>query len=479
MTFPTHAPGSTFAPRGARAATASAPIGSSFGPARARARGNRQGIDTARWTFFLLLHVPLVALVKLNPWIATAHALGTFALAFGSLRFRTPERVVLMMGYIIASESLWRVGDAKVFYESGKYMIGALSLLALVRYRLLPFSEKGSILYFALLLPSILVMPAFDRKYVSFNLSGPFALAACSMFLSTLMIPAQKLKKLLLAILAPILGLAVVATFATVTTENVNFYTSKVAAGGLGNNQASSIFGLGLLAAVFYLVIDRTPQHLRWFVAVIGLWCGAQGMLTFSRGGVMTAVGALAAAAAFLIGDRRTRKALLLRAGLLTLLAVYVVVPQLNAFTGGDLARRFTDSSLTGRDKIIEADLRTFKENPVMGVGPGMSRDYRIAKFGRGGIAHTEYSRLLAEHGSFGLAALLLLGWMAVMRLRRRSSAVSVALSAAFTVWASLFMFHAAMRMAAVSFIFALGTAHFMTESANAFPRRRVRATVP
>jgi len=435
-------------------------------PTRVPARAERRA-TTGFWVAFLLLHVPLAIAIKSNGLIATAHAVATFAVAFGSLHYRTSERVLLLMGYAVAAEPLWRVGHASVFYEFSKYLIGSLSFLAVVRFRLLPRSDKTPLLYFLLLLPSLMMVPYFDRSEISFNLSGPFSLAMTTLYLSTQRISIQQLRKLLLVVLAPILGLAFMASFSTVTTEITNFYSSKIAAGGLGKNQASSVLGLGLLLALLFLVIDRHDRRLRWFVAAIGLWCGGQGMLTFSRGGIATALGAAAAASLFLLGDRKAWTSLMLRAGFLALLAVYVVLPQLNAFTGGMLVNRFSDSDLTGRDRIIAADVKTFAENPLLGVGPGRSRDYRMMRFNQGGITHTEYSRLLAEHGSFGLVALLLLVWMAVKRLRRRSTPMSLALAAAFTVWALLFMFHAAMRMGAVSFFFGLGAAHFIFETSN------------
>ncbi len=428
-------------------------------PARARLSS-----DTIYWFWFFLLHVPLVVAIKASALVATGHALAVFALGLRSLTRKTPERLIFIMGYIVASEPLWRVGRAVIFYESGKYALAGLAILAILRYRLLARSEKAPLLFFLLLLPSLLVLPAFDRRQISFNLSGPFALAMCTVFLSTQRIPARAFRKLALVTLAPIMGLAAAATFSTVTTENINFYTSKVAAGGVGNNQASSILGLGLLLAFLFLFVERHNKHLRWLTATVGIWCGAQAALTFSRGGVVTALGAIAAASFFLLRDRRTRSALVVRISLLVLLAGYVVVPQLDALTGGKLKTRFSSRHLTGRDRIIEADLLAFRENPFLGVGPGGAKRYHARTF-RWSSAHTEYSRLLAEHGLFGLTALLILFWMALRRATRSAPLAPKALSAALSVWALLFMFHSAMRMAAAAFVFALGAAYLLAEA--------------
>lgn len=425
----------------------------------------------------LLLHAPLAMMIKANPLVATAHALGTLAVGLRSLRSRSPEMLVYVMGYIIASEPLWRVGKAQIFHETAKYSIAALSILALLRYRSLLRADKGALLYFLLLLPSLMVLPGFDRREISFNMSGPFALAMCALFLSTLRLPGWVLRKLCLAILQPTFGFAFVASYSTYTTEYIDFARTKIAAGGLGNNQASSALGLGMLVAFTYVCIAPHPRYLRRWVAAAGLWCGIQGALTFSRGGVATAVGAIAVISVLLLRDRRFRGIIVLRVALIALIAAFVAVPFLNNVTSGGFKIRFTDTDLTGRDRIIDADMTAFRENPILGVGPGESKKYHESLYGKRYSSHTEYSRLLAEHGLFGLVAMVMLAWLAFKRLIRYSSPVGKALAAGFTVWSLLFMFHAAMRMASASFIFALGAAYLMAEARD--PARAPRGSRP
>lgn len=416
------------------------------------------------WILFLLAHVPLGMAMKASPWLATLHALLTVALGLAFVaKNRTPEKLILVLGYVVASESLWRTSEAVIFWESGKYILAGLSILALAKFRSVRRFDKTGIFYFLALLPSISMLPVFDRQAISFNLSGPFSLAAATIFLSAVPVPARQLTKLFLAMLGPILGLATVATFSTLTHEDIDFYSSKVASGGLGQNQASSILALGGLLAFLFLYLERRARAVRWSVGLAGIWCTAQAALTFSRGGIATTVGAVVAATFFLLQDRRSRGIMILRIAMILGLATYLVIPRINSFTEGALMTRFTSSSLTGRDKIIEADLIVFRKNPILGVGPGQSKQYHALTF-RYSAAHTEYSRLLSEHGSFGLIALLLLGKISLHRLTRRIPIPAKALAAALTVWALLYMFHAAMRMSVVSFIFALGGALLFVE---------------
>jgi uncharacterized membrane protein YGL010W len=70
--------------------------------------------------------------------------------------------------------------------------------------------------------------------------------------------------------------------------------------------------------------------------------------------------------------------------------------------------------------------------------------------------SHTEFSRLLAEHGLFGLGALLLLALMTAQRFRQAQTPVSRAMVLSMMGWSLLFMAHSAMRLAAPAFLFGL-----------------------
>jgi O-antigen ligase len=136
----------------------------------------------------------------------------------------------------------------------------------------------------------------------------------------------------------------------------------------------------------------------------------------------------------------------------------------LDRFTQGALAARYKNTQLTNRDHLAAADLEIWLENPVLGVGTGQ------AAFHRGQIldvemvaSHTEFARLLAEHGIFGIAAGLLLFFMAWSNLRRARSVAAKATVAAALAWAFLFMAGSGMRLVAPSFMFGLSFATFLT----------------
>jgi hypothetical protein len=87
--------------------------------------------------------------------------------------------------------------------------------------------------------------------------------------------------------------------------------------------------------------------------------------------------------------------------------------------------------------------------------------------------AHTEYSRMLAEHGLLGLMALGLMGWMAYRNVWYAPTRLDKAFAAAMLAYSLLSMLVDGMRLSAAGFAFGLSGTRFL------LPRRRVAAPVP
>ena len=77
----------------------------------------------------------------------------------------------------------------------------------------------------------------------------------------------------------------------------------------------------------------------------------------------------------------------------------------------------------------------------------------------RPGAAHTELTRLLAEHGLLGAGAVTLLFVMAFRALQGARAMRDKALVAALLAWSLLTMSHMAMRIVAPSLVFGLAFA--------------------
>lgn len=114
------------------------------------------------------------------------------------------------------------------------------------------------------------------------------------------------------------------------------------------------------------------------------------------------------------------------------------------------------------RVNLAKADYDLFLANPVAGVGVGMSYYYRIAPVSE--APHTEYSRILAEHGVLGILALTILVGMLITAFFRTSNTMAQAWLVASVGWAAVEMSHAAMRIVAISFMLGLAFATLEVE---------------
>ncbi len=439
-------------------------------------------LRTTLWTTgFVAAHVPLAVLIDSNkPNLATAHAVVTLACGLWLALSGELEHVALVIGYIAGAEVLWRMTGAQVNWEFGKYAAAGIMILALVRRgRLRP--PLLPILYFALLLPSTwLTLSNHDfraaRDQISFNLSGPFALMVAAWFFSKIQLSQDQVRTVFVAVIAPIVGVATLAALGAFGSSDIAFSDSSnlISSGGFGPNQVSAVLGFGALLALFICVQTGTLAPVRVVMASVIVGLGAQSALTFSRGGLYMAAGGAAVAALFAVKDARVRWRLLPLVAVILVVGNYLVLPYLNAFTNGEIGARFEDVTVTGRDRLIQADLDLWKDNPLFGVGPGEGRLQRGNYFlGSGSAvltaspvravaAHTEFSRLLSEHGTFGLVALVIFVAAGFLNVLRSPDPRTRAVTAGLVCWGALYMGSNAMRVLAPSFAYGMAFAAFV-----------------
>ena len=414
----------------------------------------------------MFAHVPLGLLLKKAPGLSTYHALATLiAGCIIAYKCRAPVTVAYLAAYIAGFEVIWRMTKSKMFTEWGKFTLSVFVIIAVLRFTRTRRNWLA-LLYFALLLPAagrIFGMLPWDefKEAMTFTLSGPFALMACMYFFSGLKINSAQFLRLMLAVLMPILAISAIAAFTTVTAEDLDFSAnvrnlrSATMSGGFGPNQVSSILGMGVLAAFLVMMHEEMPKNYRPVIFVILAGLASQAALTFSRTGLYLATGSIVAAAYFYMGDAKMRPRIL-RFGFAMVGAVAVVLPLLSAFTGGALLERFKDISTTGRDNIMFLDLKAFALNPLLGIGVDQGPGFRAQWMGVLMESHVEWSRMLGEHGVFGLVALIILiflgwkGYRSADTLRARSAATSLLV---FTV---MYASSCGMRLGAPSFLFGL-----------------------
>lgn len=412
----------------------------------------------------LVAHLLLGPLLVFAPVLTGLHVLSVLALGvwWAILSPRT-ERVLYICAYITGAEVLWRMADSPLFWEFGKYaVIGLLLLTALRSNRL-----RGPVLpliFFALLLPStVLPLANLDstelRKQVSFNLSGPLALAVCTWFFAQTALTGVLLRRMFLSLVLPIVSIGALTLTGILSAKELSFNNSSnfATSGGFGPNQVSAVLGFGALLIFLWLFDKEQSRGLKLTMIAVMLFLMAQSALTFSRGGLYAAGASALVAAYFLVRDRRTRLRLAVGLGVLLVVVNFALLPVLDQFTGGALTKRFADTKLSGRDQIVLSDLQVFYDHMIFGVGPGQARQYREGH--NKAAAHTEFSRLLAEHGLFGLTALILMLVLALRHFLNAQTPEAKAAVAALTLWSFLCMASVAMRTVAPAFTFGLAAA--------------------
>ena len=184
---------------------------------------------------------------------------------------------------------------------------------------------------------------------------------------------------------------------------------------------------------------------------------------------------ALAAFGFHLMNTPRARSRFLILFGLFGGLFLVGIYPFLDDFTGGSLSQRFSDLDTTGRLEVAQADLEAFRENVIVGTGVGESTAYHQRYLGYSVATHTEFTRLLAEHGLFGIVATAILIFMLAKRYVGNQPGLGRGLTAALAVWATSIMFHSAMRLAVIPLAIALGLALWQLQR----PPRRAAAEKP
>jgi len=385
-----------------------------------------------------------------------------------------PDRLLAVVGYIAGAEVLWRMSDTGVFHEFGKYAVILLLLLAIVKWkRPLKFLP---IAFFVLLTPSILltlskVSLGQARQEISANLSGPLALAIAVLFFMDYKLSWPQLYRILRWITFPIISMSIVILIKILRSEyiyftlNSNFTTS----GGYGPNQVSAILGLGALCSLIILFIVRSGKSKLIFSVLFLLFTG-QAVLTFSRGGIVNLI--VAAVPFLLIHYRNVFRnfGTFIFSILVVVVTFFILIPNLNVYTGGVLQQRYNDRDLTNRRNLVQGDLDAFLASPFVGVGPGMADEYYYKHIGISSASHTEYTRMLGEHGVLGILSLVTLVIILIRAFVSNQSSYSKTMVMTLAFWSLVEMTHSAMRIAAIALLVGISTAYFMLDVADEPP---------
>ncbi|MBA65896.1 MAG: hypothetical protein CMG55_08865 [Candidatus Marinimicrobia bacterium] len=421
------------------------------------------------------IHIIIGVVVSDSSQLATFWGLGSFFTGI-LIIFKYKNRfndAANFAGYIIGMEIVLRMTRASVFWEFGKYATIALLLIGMlienIRYLRI---NLLSLAYIVSLIPSIFFLANFHggafnwsyfRTQLSLNLSGPTCLFICLLYFRNRFITGYQLKSLFRIIILPIITLSAIIIIRMPTLENLVFSSEAnfQMSGGYGPNQVSTILGIAIIIIGISKLLNFKLFTFNILDNAIMTVATGIALLTYARGGV------LAPFIAVLIGYNFAflRKGIGITRILTILTAILILFSAASYFTEGSIAKRYSQllevpfeeqSNLSGRSLIMAIDYQIFLDNPFLGVGPGGATRMR-AYYGYGNTvsAHSEFTRMLSEHGIFGAFSLLSLFTLLITEFFKRSRRDSIILMI-FCSFSILTMFHSAFRMAAPGFIYGL-----------------------
>jgi O-antigen ligase len=415
--------------------------------------------------------IALALLMQDAKILGLLHAAAIMACGLYAVLQRNLALVMCVIAYTTGSEVLWRQVRAPIFYLAAPYIVIALSLFAvLFVLQRVGRDARLAALYAALLLPAIIATIRTtgegSREIISFALTGPIALASFVAFTSQVRIEGWLYRRVLWIVLISAVGpltIAVSSLQEALAANAVSFNSESnfITSGGFGPVQVSSMLSLGIMAAIFLIIYETNPTA-RVIASVLAVVMAVQTLLTFSRGGSFSVGIAMAALAVFSARDRRVRNSVLAVAAIALALAYFVVFPWLEDFTQGAFEQRFSDTTTT-RTELAANDTEIFSENIVLGVGAGMTKYQRLTyevcqlrsdKCTDEASSHTEFTRMLSEHGIPGLIGIVILGILAWHAFRRPG--IGRSLAVAWLAWTIAQMFYANLRIVAVPFAFGL-----------------------
>jgi len=426
--------------------------------------------DTNLYLQRLLLHVGIGVFVSRFQALAQVYLLA-IVVYFVFQIVRQTNTTYYALGaaaYIAAAEVFLRMSGGLPFWELGKYLVIFFMLLGMF-YEGFKLKAWPVLAFLFLLLPGVVVgYLNFDyfeesfRKAVLFNLSGPLSLFATALFCYQREIKFKTLLKVVDVMLLPLVSMVVYITLYAPPSQDIVFTTESnlAASGGFSGNQVSTILGLGIFLAYIRFLIPYKNNLLNVInIGLLGLLT-YRCLLTFSRGGFITAIVMMVVFTVLYINWAPLAKKAKASAKLIGLgVGGFLLWGTVMAATGGLIYNRYAGQNArgedqditTGRAEIFSEELMAFFEDPFLGAGVGMGKFFRFELDGELAASHNEVSRMLAEHGILGIFALLILLLIPLGFLLSKNRNL---LMLPFVAFWFLTINHSAMRVALPGFIY-------------------------
>ena len=438
------------------------------------------------YIYLILLHVVIGALGFVLPFTTKiyGYSIFIFGLYYIIKSQNSNNEALIVAGYVVGSEVFLRMTGGNPLYEISKYGV-IVFLLTGMYYSGFSKGAGPYWMFLLLLVPSVVISTFalnFDtniRKAIAFNISGPVCLGIASLYTFRRKISLDDINTILFSLGLPIISCMVYVTLYTpnvrdvVTSTQSNFETS----GGYGPNQVATVLGLGMFIFFSRIILDSKTKFQIAINLIIAVNITYRGMLTFSRGGMITGFLMVILLVAFLYFKSNFGGRVKLNYIIASLMIAMLSTWAYTSFqTGGlidkryanqDAAGRVKESQFTGREDVAQNEINTFLKNPIFGVGVGKGAEIREDETGIKVLSHDEITRMLAEHGSLGIMALLILIFTPLVLYLENKFNMFLLCFVAF--W-FLTINHAAMRTAAPAFVYSLSLLNVQL----GFPTRKI-----
>lgn len=417
-------------------------------------------------------HVLIGILISFNRDLAVFYLAGIF-LFYTTLIINGKDKVYYTLAaaaYISSAEIFLRMAKAMPFWESGKYMVIFFVGIGLL-YKGFKLQAWPILIYVLLLIPGIYVaylnfefLEESFRKTILFNLSGPLSLFATALFTFQQKLEFSKMLRLVDLMIYPVISMTVYLFIYAPSLEVVNFTTesNQIVSGGYSGNQVATILGFGIFLCYVRFLIPHKHILLQLLNLIFLSLFSYRGLLTFSRGGIITGIIMMFIFTLFFINwspllskAKATLKLVSLGFGAFVLWGLVASV------TGGLIVNRYLGQKAdgeqkditTGRLDILQQELQAFQDDPFLGQGIGMGKFFRIEHGGSNLASHNEVSRMIAEHGLLGIIALLILLLVPLYLVLLKKRNLFLLPFAAFWFFT---ISHSAMRVALPGFLYSL-----------------------
>lgn len=431
---------------------------------------------------FICIHIILGFVVTFLP-ISKIFTL--LIIIIGSLIIYTTknrnEEALYLIGYLIGAEVFIRMTGGTLLYETGKYGMILFILLGLFLGDVKQKKTVSFLIYILLLLIGIMftdVPPGESiRKSVAFNLSGPVALGLFAVFCYKREVTITQLNELLFLCVLPIFSMISYIYFRTPDLAELVFNTASNfdTSGGFGPNQVATIIGFGAFILGIFLFVRVNMSVYIILDGIFLIYFIYRGLLTFSRGGMITAAMAFAFFAIFMFSFQRVTLVKISKYIFVSFVLFLGVWLYTSNITGGMIDNRYAGKNTlgvkkkdisAGRSKLIDSQLDGFYESPIFGIGVGNGKYKRIASGKKiTAASHNEVSRLIEEHGSLGIIALLILLTVPLQNMYFSNNYQRAFLISFYIFW-FLTINHSAMRIAFPAFVYGLSLIRIVPDEA-------------